>query len=70
MSCRFILFSLLTLSASMVLSGCGQPGPLYLPHTPASAGRATLPQIVFGQKASPEQAPASAPQPSAAPDTQ
>ncbi|WP_295502408.1 lipoprotein [Limnohabitans sp. Rim8] len=29
-----------------VLSACGQRGPLVLPTTPASAGRATLPQTL------------------------
>jgi len=27
-------------------SGCGQKGPLYLPDTPESRGRATLPQTL------------------------
>jgi predicted small lipoprotein YifL len=39
------------------LAGCGQKGPLYLPHEPASAGRATLVQTLTPGKAS---APASA----------
>ncbi|WP_231624528.1 LPS translocon maturation chaperone LptM [Limnohabitans sp. 63ED37-2] len=36
-----------------VLSACGQRGPLVLPTTPASAGRATLPQTLdpFGSSA-------------------
>ncbi|WP_396440767.1 lipoprotein [Limnohabitans sp.] len=29
-----------------VLSACGQRGPLVLPTSPASAGRATLPQTL------------------------
>jgi len=29
------------------LSGCGQPGPLYLPTEPAAARRATLPEILI-----------------------
>ena len=34
--------------AAATLSGCGQKGPLYVPHTPEAAQRATLPQTVFG----------------------
>ncbi|MEZ5607826.1 MAG: lipoprotein [Burkholderiaceae bacterium] len=45
--------------AAAVLGGCGQKGPLFIPHTPAAAQRATLPQTVFGGPASPAAAPAS-----------
>ena len=36
-----------------LLSACGQKGPLVIPHTPAAAQRATLPQTVFGGSAPP-----------------
>lgn len=36
------------LAACLLLTGCGQRGPLYIPDTPAAAQRATLPQAVFG----------------------
>lgn len=36
------------LVACLLLAGCGQRGPLYIPDTPAAAQRATLPQAVFG----------------------
>ena len=29
-----------------MLTGCGQKGALYLPQTPESQGRATLPQVL------------------------
>lgn len=37
----------LGLAALLLLSACGQKGPLYLPQEPAAAERATLPQSVF-----------------------
>jgi predicted small lipoprotein YifL len=62
--------SILVTGAALLLctgfSACGQKGPLYLPQTPASVGRATLPQTVFGgssAKASAPVAAASAPSP-------
>lgn len=33
---------------AVVLEGCGQTGPLYIPNTPQAAQRATLPQTLFG----------------------
>lgn len=33
---------------AMMLVGCGQKGPLFIPQTPAAAQRATLPQTIFG----------------------
>ena len=59
----------IALSALLVLSGCGQTGPLYLPTEPAAANRATLPQSLWPtmparQKAAPaETAPAATPAP-------
>ncbi|WP_291942205.1 lipoprotein [Limnohabitans sp.] len=47
-----------------VLSACGQRGPLVLPTTPASAGRATLPQTLNPFR-TPAPAASSAPGPSA-----
>lgn len=38
----------LLLAAGILLGGCGQQGPLYIPDTPAAAQRATLPQTIFG----------------------
>ena len=32
-----------------MLAACGQKGPLFIPDTAPAAGRATLPQTVFGQ---------------------
>jgi predicted small lipoprotein YifL len=34
------------LGLALVLSGCGQKGPLYLPTGEAAAARATLPQAL------------------------
>ncbi|MDP1656076.1 MAG: hypothetical protein Q8K91_08860 [Hylemonella sp.] len=34
-------------SLSTALSGCGQPGVLYLPTEPAAARRATLPETLI-----------------------
>ncbi|RYF76021.1 MAG: hypothetical protein EOO22_03230 [Comamonadaceae bacterium] len=34
------------LAAGVLLAGCGQRGPLYLPTDPAAANRATLPQVL------------------------
>ncbi|WP_137896875.1 lipoprotein, partial [Ramlibacter sp. 2FC] len=43
-----ILASAFALAAgAVVLSGCGQKGPLYLPTEPAAAQRATLPQTLI-----------------------
>lgn len=58
----------IALSALLVLSGCGQTGPLYLPTEPAAANRATLPQSLWPamptrQKAPAETAPAATPAP-------
>ena len=57
----------LAVAAVTLLSACGQRGPLYLPQTPAAAHRATLPQTVWGGRATPpataSSAPASAPAP-------
>jgi predicted small lipoprotein YifL len=55
--------TILAIAASLILAGplagCGQKGPLYIPHTPAAAQRATLPQTVFGGGGQPPAAPAS-----------
>ncbi len=71
LSQRCILVSATTLGLLALLpalSGCGQKGALYLPHTPAAAQRATLPQTVFGGAHTPRTAasaaaPASPPAP-------
>lgn len=49
--------------AVLVLAGCGQRGPLYLPTEPAAANRATLPQVLT--PGGPPTAPAPAPAPGA-----
>lgn len=58
-----ILASAFALAAgTVVLSGCGQKGPLYLPTEPAAAQRATLPQtLIPGVGASAPAPAASAP---------
>ncbi len=53
------------LFAADFLGGCGQKGPLFVPHTPAAAQRATLPQTAFGGTDAPPPA-ATASQPAAA----
>nr|WP_243457488.1 lipoprotein [Ottowia testudinis] len=45
------------------LAGCGQKGPLYIPQTPASAQRATLPQTMWGRGGPPTAPAAVAPAP-------
>lgn len=37
---------LLAAGALLLLAGCGQKGPLYLPTDPAAASRATLPETL------------------------
>lgn len=49
--------------AVLVLAGCGQRGPLYLPTEPAAAGRATLTETLTPD--GPSTAPAPAPVPGA-----
>jgi predicted small lipoprotein YifL len=41
---KILVTTLALVGCAVVLSACGQKGPLKLPDTPASAGRATLPQ--------------------------
>lgn len=43
------LMGLAAIAASLtpLLSGCGQPGALYLPTEPAAARRATLPETLI-----------------------
>jgi predicted small lipoprotein YifL len=50
-------------AVALMLSSCGQKGPLYLPTAPEAKGRATLPQAVrpnFERAVVPGAAPASA----------
>lgn len=49
------------LFAAGFLGGCGQKGPLFVPHTPVAAQRATLPQTAFGGAGAPPAATASQP---------
>jgi len=60
MPLRIILATSLALAGVVTLAACGQKGPLFIPHTPASQQRATLPQTVFGGAHAPASA-ASAP---------
>ncbi len=41
---KILVTTLALVGGAVALSACGQKGPLKLPDTPASAGRATLPQ--------------------------
>jgi len=65
MRLRTILATGLALAGAILLSACGQKGPLFISHTPASQQRATLPQTVFGGA----HAPASAASAASAPAT-
>ncbi|WP_240939169.1 lipoprotein [Diaphorobacter sp. HDW4A] len=67
-----ILFRSIVLGGiAVVLLGCGQRGPLFLPTEPAAANRATLPQTLDPTRRSTPTAPAAAVAPaSAASDVQ
>jgi predicted small lipoprotein YifL len=41
---KILVTALALVGCAVTLSACGQKGPLKMPNTPASAGRATLPQ--------------------------
>ena len=43
---RILVSTLASVAAVLLISGCGQRGPLYLPTDPAAATRATLPQTL------------------------
>ena len=67
---RLILASAAAVLAA-ALSGCGQTGALYLPQTPEGVQRATLPEAIFGWRATgaePAEDAASAPRPAILPD--
>ena len=51
----------LLLAAALLLSACGQKGPLYLPTGEAAAGRVTLPQTLAPSTAVTPRPSASAP---------
>jgi predicted small lipoprotein YifL len=51
--------------ACLVLAGCGQRGPLYLPTDPAAAQRASLPQTL--DPTAPAKAAPTTPAPTAKP---
>lgn len=36
---------------AVLVAGCGQKGPLFIPATPAAAQRATLPQTLYNASA-------------------
>ena len=63
--------AVLAFVALAALGGCGQSGALYLPQTPPGVERATLPEAVFGLRATgaaPAEDAASAPRPAILPD--
>lgn len=67
---RLILASAAAVLAA-ALSGCGQTGALYLPNLPEGVERATLPEAIFGWRATgatPAEDAASAPRPAILPD--
>ena len=67
---RLILASAAAVLAA-ALSGCGQTGALYLPNLPEGVERATLPEAIFGTRATgaaPAEDAASAPRPAILPD--
>ena len=67
---RLILASAAVVLAA-ALSGCGQTGALYLPNLPEGVERATLPEAIFGWRATgamPAEDAASAPRPAILPD--
>ncbi|PUE50742.1 hypothetical protein B9Z47_03115 [Limnohabitans sp. 2KL-1] len=43
---RILVTAHALVAGAAVLTACGQRGPLVLPNTPASAGRATLPEAL------------------------
>ncbi|QNP49852.1 LPS translocon maturation chaperone LptM [Diaphorobacter aerolatus] len=45
-SCQILFRSIVLGAIAVVLWGCGQRGPLYLPTDAAAANRATLPQTL------------------------
>ncbi|WCM92411.1 lipoprotein [Acidovorax sp. NCPPB 2350] len=49
--------------AVVLLAGCGQRGPLYLPHDPAGSQRATLPQTLDPMREAPSPVPIIVPAP-------
>jgi len=58
---KILVMTLALVGGAVALSACGQKGPLKLPNTPASAGRATLPQSLNPWHVAPQRA--SRPQP-------
>jgi predicted small lipoprotein YifL len=43
---RILVIAHVLAGCAAMLAGCGQKGPLVLPNTPESQGRATLPQTL------------------------
>jgi len=43
---RILVIGHVLAACAAMLAGCGQKGPLVLPDSPASKGRATLPQTL------------------------
>lgn len=44
---RILVSALILVPIAVILPGCGQQGPLYLPTEPAAANRATLPESLM-----------------------
>jgi predicted small lipoprotein YifL len=44
---RILVSPLILAPIAVILAGCGQQGPLYLPTEPAAANRATLPESLM-----------------------
>jgi predicted small lipoprotein YifL len=61
---KILVITLALVGCAVGLSACGQKGPLKLPDTPASVGRATLPQSLNPWRAAPQRVSRPEPQPS------
>jgi predicted small lipoprotein YifL len=44
---RILVSAMILAPIAVILAGCGQQGPLYLPTEPAAANRATLPESLM-----------------------
>ncbi|MGV0961503.1 MAG: LPS translocon maturation chaperone LptM [Limnohabitans sp.] len=70
---KILVTTLALVGGAVALSACGQKGPLKLPDSPASVGRATLPQSLNPWHTAPQRtsspSPASGATPPAGPTT-
>jgi predicted small lipoprotein YifL len=62
---RILVIGHLLAAGAAMLTACGQKGALYLPDTPESRGRATLPQTLNPWRQPAAAATASSPMPAA-----